>query len=348
MSELSIGEVRTSKPIFVSGAYRSGTTFLTAMLGAHPMLRSSSNAIKFMRFCLRRYGCMSAVENRKRMVEETARRVAIRWGLDINVEAVLKAAECHDKPSYALLYDLLMRELLWGGESDSMRWVEKINVQWSSIPDFLDMFPNGRVVHIVRDPRDVTSSYKLMTFEPGNTYLDAAFNCSSSMESMYDMGARYSDRVKVLRAEDLAQRPESVVPELQAFLDLTPDRAMLDTAQLHAEGEDWARNTSHDEHYNQWPDGKPRWPKHLTRVEVMFVELITQPWLARFGYESSGYVPSSKEWEQIYALMDDDFLRGRFQNWFQTGQGAEGYRSDPYLHEMKIVFPERYAKTNKE
>ena len=346
MSQLkdAIGEVRESRPILVSGVYRSGTTFMAALLGAHPRIRAASSTVKFIRFCLHRYGDMQEAENRRRLVEETARRIAVRWELELDVEAVLRVADAHPEPSYALLYDLLMRELLCKGEDASVRWVEKLAMQWSGIPAFLDMFPNGRVVHILRDPRDVTTSYKLMTFEPGNTYLDAAFNCRGAMEAMYDLDLAYRDRVMVVRAEDIAQCPEPLIAKLQAFLDLTPDPAMLDPSKLHAEGEDWASNTSRGMNYDRWPDGRPRWPNQLSRAELLLVELVTQPWLSHYGYSASVADPSAEEWAAAFALIDDNFLRGRLHHWLQTGEGAEGYRSDPYIHEMKIAFPERYAE----
>lgn len=316
---------------------------MAALLGAHPQLRAASSTIKFIRFCLGRYGDMRDASNRRALVKDSAKRIATRWGLEIESEAVLARADSHLEPSYALMYDLMMRELLCKGEPDDVRWVEKLAVQWSGIPDFLEMFPNGRVVHILRDPRDVTTSYKLMTFEPGNTYLDAAFNCRSAMESMHDLDLCYRDKVFVVRAEDLAQKPRELVSELWSFLDLAPSSAVFDADNLHAEGEDWATNTSHSQRINNWPDGKPRWPDYLSRVEVMFIELITQPWISKYGYSMSGFIPTAEEWSQIYELLDDDFMRSRFTHWLTTGRGAEGYRSDPYQHEMKIVFPERFA-----
>lgn len=340
--ESQAGRVEDSEPILVSGVYRSGTTFLASLLGAHPDVRASSSTIKFIRFCLHRYGEMDDPANRRRLVEDTARRVYTRWEINLDSEAVLTAASRHSRPSYALLYDLLMREVLCKSEPDSVRWLEKLAVQWSGISDFLDMFPNGRVVHVIRDPRDVTASYKSMTFEPGNTYLDAAFNCRGSMEAMHDLEPRYRERVLVVRAEDLAQRPDKMVWALQQFLGLAPDSSMLDPDNLHAVGEDWATNTSFGGRYTKWPDASPRWMEHLSRIEVLFTELITQPWLVRNGYTASGFVPSAQEWNDLYALVDDDFLRGRFEHWLTTGRGIEGYRSDPYKHEMKIVFPERF------
>jgi hypothetical protein len=289
---------------------------------------------------------MADSENRRRLVEDSAARVAKRWSLELDSKAVLAAAEQAPEPSYALLYNLMMRDMLCKNEADDIRWVEKLAVQWSGIPDFLEMFPNGRVVHILRDPRDVTSSYKLMTFEPGNTFLDAAFNCRGSMESMYTLDEQYKDRVLVIRGEDLANSPKESVSRLCKFLQLDFSECMLDAKNLHTEGEEWATNTSLGGKYEKWPDARPRWPEHLNKIETMFVEMITQPYMSTYGYQSSGYVPNKDEWAEMYSLINDDFLKSRFSRWLINGKGSEGYRTDPYEHEMKIVFPERYASTN--
>lgn len=338
------GAAAGTKPILVSGVYRSGTTFLAALLGAHPDLRASSSTVKFIRFCLGRYGDMANAADRRRLVEESARRVLVRWELTMDVESVLREADAHAAPSYALMYDLMMKDLLCKGAPARTRWVEKLAIQWSGIPAFLDMFPEGRVVHVVRDPRDVVLSYKKMTFEPGHTYIDAAFNCRDSMASVLDLPPQYASRVFVVRAEDLATQREAKVEELWKFLGLQPDGSMLDVEKLHAEGEDWATNTSFGKPFQKWPDAKPRWPEHLSRVEVMLIEMLTQPYLGRYGYESSGFVPTAAEWGEMYAFLDDEFLQGRFRQWLTTGKGAEGYRSDPYTHEMRIVFPDRFGE----
>jgi hypothetical protein len=343
MSNNKFGSVADSRPILVSGVYRSGTTFLAALLGAHPKLRSSSSTIKFIRFCLDRYGDMSIHENRKMLVEDSERRIVKRWEMKMDVHTVLKQSDAHPAPSYALMYDLMMREMLCKDTTDDVRWVEKLAVQWSGIPDFLDMFPNGRVIHIIRDPRDVTASYKHMTFEPGNTYIDAAFNCYDSMQSIVVLDEKYSDRVMLVRAEDLSIHPKGSISDLCDFLDLEYSDLMLDTDALHTKGEEWASNTSYGEKYNKWPEVNPRWPGKLSRIEVMLIELLTQPFFSNFGYKSSGYIPTTQEWTQMYEIFNDAFLKERFSQWLTHGKGAEGYRTDPYTHEMKIVFPERFT-----
>lgn len=336
------GVVADSSPIMVSGVYRSGTTFLTALLGAHSQLRAASSTVKFLRFCLGRYGDVRIPENRRRLVAETHKRVRVRWGIDIEENAILKTAEAHGEVTYARLYDAIMRDMLTDSNDGSQRWVEKLAVQWRDIPYFLDMFPNGRVIHIFRDPRDAAASYKKMTFEPGFAYLDAGFNFRDAKQTLDELDMRYGDSILVVKAEDIALDPVKSVRAICQFLDVEYQDAMVDADELRAEGEDWATNTSFGQPYGRLPDAAPRWPEQLSRAEVIFIEMITQPYFSQLGYRSPDYFPSEAEWSELYTFILDPLLRRRFSDWLSTGRGAQGYRTDPYLHEMKIVFPERF------
>jgi len=335
------GVVHDSRPILVSGVYRSGTTFLAAMLGAHPGLAATSSTVKFLRFCNGRYGDLARPECLDALVRETARRVRVRWEIEIDANAVLADLATRDDLSYARAYDVIMRHMLTAGRDD-VRWVEKLAMQWTDVPLFLEMFPNGRVLHIIRDPRDVTASYKAMTFEPGNTFLDAAFNCRSSMEHARRYERSHAAGFLVVRAEDLAADPQAGARQLCGFLDIAYDDRMVDAAEFHAEGEDWASNTSFGQSFDRIRPLAPRWPDNLSTDELALVELVTQPYLCDFGYEHSGCVPKPEQWQRIAALCDDSFLAERLRRWFVLGEGSQGYRTDPYEHEMKIVFPERY------
>ena len=340
------------RPVMISGVYRSATTFVAALLGSHPALRASSSAVKYLRFCIDRYGDLTVAANRQQLVSDCQRRLATRWQLDLDAETILRAIDRHlvGHPTQvctdALVYHQLMCHL-HGIDPEAMEvcWVDKTALQWSSIPVFLAMFPEGRVVHVIRDPRDVTASYKQMTFEPGNTFLDAAFNCRSSMELDGQLTSEQRQRVCMLRIEDLSAAPAEGLEQLYGFLGLPYSDVLLNADSFNAAGEDWRTNTSFDGSFKGWPKPGARWPTALSDLEVMFVELITQPYLSRYGYPSSGLVPSAQEWQGLHALLDSDFLQQRFQRWFSEGAGSEGYRTNPVEHELRIVFPERYGLT---
>ena len=202
-AKLIYGSVNNIKPIMVSGVYRSGTTFMTALLGAHPLLESTSLTVKFNRFCLGLYGSMKYVTNRRALVSDTNKRIYTRRDLKLDVNKILNNLNVKKDPSYASIYNAIMDNLLLKNKSNKVNWVEQLNLNWSGIPDFLNMFPNGRVVHVIRDPRDVTNSYKEMTYEKGNTYLDAAFNCRGSMEMIHNIDSHYKKKYMWLKLKIL-------------------------------------------------------------------------------------------------------------------------------------------------
>lgn len=104
-------------------------------------------------------------------------------------------------------------------EDGATSWAEKLATQWRDIPLFLDMFPDGRVIHIFRDPRNVTASYKRMTYEPWPAFLDAGLNCKATMIELPQMEARYgAERLLILRAEDLARDLAGEIARICDFL----------------------------------------------------------------------------------------------------------------------------------
>jgi len=217
------GKVANTKPIFVSGVYRSGTTYTASLISSSPVIAGSSSSLKFLRFCLGRYGNLNSRKMRKILIEESARRLKVRLNIDTDVDKILQLSDLDENPSYASMYDLLMRQIFIKNNKQT-DWLEKIALCWSKIPDFLSMFPNGKVVHVIRDPRDVMASYKKHTFEIGYTYLDAAFNSNSSMTMANNL---IDERVFVVKSEDLYDLNSKKVEELFSFLDLPFDKKII-------------------------------------------------------------------------------------------------------------------------
>ena len=178
-----LGELRGIRPIMLSGVYRSGTTILAQTCKAHPDISVTYDSIKYLRFCLDRFNPQDNPDEAHRLIKETARRVSIRWDIDINPDAIFEKLK-GKALNHAAIYNAIMRDVVLDGDDDNRRWSEKIAVMWSKIPDFLTMYPDGHVIHIFRNPKDVTASYKKITFEPGYAYLDAAFNCLDAFYSV--------------------------------------------------------------------------------------------------------------------------------------------------------------------
>lgn len=332
------GVLEEKKPIFISGVYRSGTTFLTALVGNHPNISAAASTVKYLRFCLPNFDLNNpkALDD---LLVETAKRIEKRWDLWLDTASIMKKLR-YERLSHALVYDEIMETLLVREKKGATRWAEKINAQWRDIPKFLEMFPNGQVIHIFRDPRNVCSSYKKMTYEPWPAFLDAALNCKAAMIDVVNYQNHYgTDRVHIIRAEDLAVSLGSELKKIFNFLGEPFDEKNINLDEyLDVYGEDWRNNTSYDVKEENYTKALQRWDTTLTSEELFLVELFCQPEMSRFGYEGCGQSLVTLDGNEIAKIFSDEWLSERVRGYLFRGMPEQGYRTDPYLTEMNIVF----------
>ena len=333
----SSGQLSGTRPIFLSGVYRSGTTFLTAVINNIPNISAASSTVKYLRFCLPHHKRLNSIENLAMMLDEIAARIQSRWALQLNTVEVLAKLE-GQKKTHASVYNAVMKTLLL--EDGVTRWAEKLAMQWRDIPLFLNMFPDGQVIHVFRDPRDVTASYKQMTYEPWPTFLDASLNCMGAMIDLPKMQNKFGkERLLILRAEDLALDLKGQMIEICKFLKEPFDSELANLEQFSdIKGEDWRTNTSFETNKKNYANATSRWVTELTPEELFLVEMICQPQMEDLGYIGSGQDITKLDQTVLNGLVSDPWFGSRLSTYLTTGIPEQGYRRDPYLTEMAIVF----------
>ena len=87
-----------------------------------------------------------------------------------------------------------------------------------------DLWPDARVVHIVRDARDqALSAHKAWGKDP----VRAAARWADGLEAAQQQMARHDGQWLEVRYEDLVTRPEDVLGQICAFVDIPWDPAVL-------------------------------------------------------------------------------------------------------------------------
>lgn len=337
-----LGQVEGTEPVLLSGVYRSGTTFLAAVVNSIPNIAAASSTVKYLRFCLPHFTQLDRGAVLDQMLSEIRVRISKRWSLELDVEKVKMDLGAGNR-NHARVYDAVMRALLLEGGDGATRWAEKINVQWRDIPLFLKMFPKGKVIHVFRDPRDVTASYKKMTYEPWPTFMDAALNSKAAMQDLPEFVEGYGkDRILVVRAEDLATDLSQQLRTICQFLGEPFDPSMADTDRFGSlKGEEWRTNTSFEDSTANYTQAKKRWHDHLSAEELFLTEMICQPEMSHFGYEGSGQDLASLNGMALEEILSDAWFGPRLSNVLRTGRPLPGYRTDPYETEMNIVFGDK-------
>ena len=216
----------STRPIFVVGSARSGTTLLQSALGAHAHIAAPPE----MYFVTR---ISSLADYYGDLRDDDALAGALRATLDfvllepLHLDEDALLVEAKEGPrTYGGLLATVMSHIAaaWGKQ----RWSDK--TPWQSPAAVWELIPDAQVVHIVRDPRDVVaSSAQAPWIEDRPLELARAwtrFNTSAAQQGAAAGPARYHR----IRYEDLVADPGSVLRMVCAFLHEDFDPAMLDPA----------------------------------------------------------------------------------------------------------------------
>jgi len=326
--------IRSTQQVLITGCYRSGTEYITLLLNNHPKLSATMYVVSFMRFCYNRYNPIDEKSNHSKLLSDAAQRIKKRWNRTLNVDKILDYCETADKVTYATLYDLMMSDLFL--TKNIRQWAEKTQLVWTKIPAFLEMFPHGKAIHIIRDPRSVLASFKKYTYAPEPAYLGAIFNCYGSMESALDYKKKFR-RYKIVRYEDIIDSPRKTLTDLFNFLGLSSNHDLLsEEGWKDTRGKLWRHNSAFmpsktsGKKFNK-QDALNRWKNNLSDREIALCEAVNGQLMETYNYKRSSV---SADWPKfLKPLLSDEKLTTYLRRWLVQGQGVEEFPTDPLKQE---------------
>jgi hypothetical protein len=159
------------EPFLIFGAPRSGTSLLSRMLDSHPRLAVPFETHIFRHFgpLLPHYGDLSQARSRQRLIDDILASPTIRYfDPPLERERVLAAATA---PTFGGVVDAVMAS--WAAQQGKARWGEKTPMHAFDWPLIRKCFPDARVIHLIRDGRDVAISVKRARHGPKTIYAAA-------------------------------------------------------------------------------------------------------------------------------------------------------------------------------
>lgn len=203
-------------PFFVLGAARSGTTMLRLMLNRHSRLAIPFES-HFLRQILAELPAHRQLEMHevRRMVDiVTGERNFQTWHLDavqIRQELIQRAPA-----SVAELVDALYRMEI--APSGKPRWGDKTPYYYTCWRELMGLFPGSRLVHIIRDGRDVTLSLEKVGWH-GPTAADRARYWRERVEMAHAAARELGlERNLIIRYEELVLNTRATLELVCDFL----------------------------------------------------------------------------------------------------------------------------------
>ena len=314
--------------IFISNPFRSGSALTSRMLNAHSLVGMTVDKLKFFLFCYTRDTPLT-LQSAERLVGDVVDRLSIRFKIQIDQTACLGYL-VQQPLNYATLYTALTNELFKGQNKTIVGEMEVI--AWRSIPDFLEMLPNGKALMIIRDLRDVLVSFKKLTFAPGNDYLVALFNCIDAMDHYTEYQKRYPQQFYGLRFERMKADPQGEMEKVCEFLEIDFEPNMVDPSRWKGDtGQPWENHKTssfYDSNDHQIPVG--RWRRRITPEEWFMCEWIGKKQMEALEIPCEGEPVSQETFNKaIEMLMSSPLLRECYKHRCETGKGVQRYPLDP-------------------
>jgi hypothetical protein len=277
----------STRPVFVGGCPRSGTTLLRAMLDAHPDLAiPGETRILVDGYRARaRWGNLEDAENRRRVARWVVERKVSRSDR-LAPEAELVERMVAAPPTIGSVLSAGFR--LYAERHGKPRWGDKRPSLVLNLDAVFAMFPDAQFVNLVRDPRAVLSSIRRVGRRHGwggRGLAGGADKWERSLRAADRWRRRLrADQFHELRYEDLVADPAAALERLVAFLELDP--AGLDAMLRHHETTEVASAKLHRLVSQPVTTETVRaWERELKPRQVAFVESVLGDWMDRYGYE---------------------------------------------------------------
>lgn len=249
------------KIVVIGGSPRSGTTLLRSVLGRHPLICSGPETTVF----LHRVSSPADIGERMGWPAEEIEMWQCRSRSQMEfIERFAKAAMAReDKPI----------------------WAEKTPHNVGRFGFVRRRFPRAKLVHIVRDGRDVICSLRRESFskldDAAPESAAAARRCAMQWRWAVTAGLRHrgDPLYHELRYEDLVRDPEPTLRRLMVFLDVPWNDRLLQADASRSRDAHEAKAASRIS-----STSIQRWEQELSADDIAATSLLLNPLLRSLGY----------------------------------------------------------------
>jgi hypothetical protein len=304
---------RTNPYVFFVGCPRSGTTLVRRIADAHPDLAVIGEQHWLPRCWERRNGIESDGTVKPALAEFV---VADRRFRKIDVAPERVRALCTERKPYASFVSELFD--LHGAAQGKLLVGEKTPAYVRSIPTLHELWPDARIVHLIRDGRDVALSLlswnraerilgRLPTWAEDRLTTAALFwewNVRQGRHAGADLGTLYYE----MRYERLVGDPAGACRELCEFLSLAYDPSMLRFHEGRTRGGESAKSA-----WLPVTPGLRDWRAQMAGDERRRFEAAVGQLLDELGYERTD--PPSDEELRRAARLHEAFVEGVPAHW---------------------------------
>lgn len=265
-------------PVFIGGCDRSGTTLLGSMLGAHsdcltiPESQFKTDIFKSFQGNINLLQAFNLVKNHWRFKI---------WELNLGSIPMPKESPWN---SYSNLLEWII--IKYGesvGKTSFNTWIDHTPSNIKNANILLELFPQGKMIHIIRDGRAVALSVMKLEWGPNTVLKAAPWWVENVAYGLASESVLEKDKILRVKYEDLITDPEKTLKKVCNFINIEYQSDMIKGNGFKVP------RYSHGQHtlVGKKPDAKRMnaWEKGLTSRQIEIFEGLTGNFLQNLGYD---------------------------------------------------------------
>ncbi|WP_194841237.1 sulfotransferase family protein [Salinibacillus xinjiangensis] len=262
------------QPIFIGGAGRSGTTLLRVMLNSHPNLCSGPEFKLLPQF----------MDLYKQVNSSSYQPIA---------ESYLLSSEYIQSIFATFIYNFLEPIRNY---SRAQRVVEKSPHNVLVMKELVQVFPNAKFIHVIRDGRDVACSLKRMEWTNFNGeplwYVENLENATKYWAEIITKGIEdaksplLNGKIKFVKYEELVSNPKNIMKKVLNFLEEQWNPSVLDYNKVQR-NEEPVESSTKQVSKKLYTQSMNRWQREFTDENKEMFKNIAGSLLIQMGYEDS-------------------------------------------------------------
>lgn len=297
-------------PFFIVGSGRSGSTLLQVLLDAHPNIAIPPESQIYDSFgsVFWTYGDLRDRANRRRFIRALLGDVFIgTWHLNATVNDVEARLKRADRGG---IIDALFT--LYAERSGAVRWGDKTPEHVSHLAEIIRDFPDARLIHLVRDGRDVAEAFRRMVIGPVSAAGLAGEWRRKVMSWQTFCCEHETANTLMIRYEDLVREPQEAVRGVLEFLGEpyidTVASYMSTSLSQNIQATEGAWHSSLGKDITTAKIGLYR--QKLSRRDIEIFESIAGDALTAYGYERDCELPRpANVRENLWGFFADRTVR---------------------------------------
>lgn len=296
------------KSIFIGGCPRSGTTLLGSILGSTESTIVTPESHFKQTIANKIKNKKTGLINAKQLSNELNNSFRFSlWNIDTpaaeNYPEELEPCDYRD-----LIYDLVTGYQANNKLENWSTWIDHTPQNLQNVKMLLEIFPEAKFIHIIRDPRGTASSILPLDWGP-NDAKTAAYFWLYKLSFGLAAELSYPDKVYRVHYEDLVQSPRKTVEGLCKFCSISFIPEML-------EGKNFIK-PEYTKRQHLLVGGLPdtskieSWKNKLSDTEIFTIESITEDLLHMTGYHPENRTPLHRNYfRKLINNIKDSFARG--------------------------------------